>query len=136
MADATVDLGTGATITFSGFSAELTSITPSGAARETFESTHLGTTVAGANEFGGRTFVFGTLSDPGEVSVEGHFNPGYTPQLDAAEASLVITFASGTTWTCSAAGLTSYDPSVEVEQIMTFSATFKLSGVVSVSAAA
>jgi hypothetical protein len=129
-----VDLGTGTTLTYSGFTYEITNISVSGITREVIETVHLSTAPAGAGEIGSKTYIAGDLSDPGEVSVEGHFNPDDTPPIEAVASNLTITFPSGATWVASAQ-LTSFDVTVPTEEKMTFSSTFKLVGSITVTPA-
>jgi len=134
MADPKVDIGTGTTLTFASFVAEIKSISIGGIAREVLDTTHLGTTPAGANEIGSKTFLPGDLSDPGEISIEGHFDPSQEPPIESAASSAVITFPSTTTWTGDAM-MTNYEAGIPTEVVMTFSATIKFTGPITVAAA-
>ena len=101
-----VDIGTGTSILFgtSGFAAELTSVSMDGISREIVETSHLGTPIAGAGKLGSKTFIAGDLSDPGTLSIEGHFDADIIPPLEAAAELITITFPLGagesvaTTW--------------------------------------
>ena len=136
-----VDLGTGTTIVFgtSGFTAEITDISWSGISREIIDTTHLGTSPASGSEIGSKTFLAGDLTDPGEISLEGHFDPDQIPPLEAAAETVTITFplpvggTTAATWAASCQ-LTSYDPSIPLEDKMTFSATLKVVGPITVTA--
>jgi len=137
MADADEDLGTGTTVTFTGFTANVTNIAPGGSDRESIDTTHLETAVAAANTLGSKTYIPADLSDAGEIVITGHFNPGYSAPIEGAPGSLVITFPSTTTWTAAAAFVTNYTPgSIDVNGLMTFSMTFKISGGIVIAAAA
>ncbi len=94
MPGATVDIGTGATIVFgtSGFTAEVMSISIDGIDRESIETTHLGTTVPAANQYGGRTYIPGDLADPGTTTIEINFNPDTLPPIGLAAETITITF--------------------------------------------
>jgi len=135
MASSPVDLGTGASISFgtSSFASQLTDISFSGMARESIETTHLGTAVAGTGKIGSKTFLPGVLVDPGEMSIEGHFNPDTVPPIEASAETITITFAEGATWAGSGF-MTSYEPGVPLEDKMTFSATIKWTGNITVTA--
>lgn len=137
-----VDIGTGTTITFgtSGFSAEVTSIKMSGISRSIIETSHLGTSPAGAGEIGSKTFLAGKLSDPGEVSIEGHFDADLTPPLEASPETITITFplADGESvaskWSFSGQ-MTAYEFSAPLEDKITFTATIKAVGPITVTEA-
>lgn len=110
--------------------ANLTSIDGVSVSADTIETTNLST----VGNY--RTFVT-SLKDSGEVSISGHF--GYTehnPLLvdfeDGSIDSYTIEFpdraaTSGTTWTFSAV-VTAISTSVELEDLITFEATLKVSG--------
>jgi hypothetical protein len=110
--------------------ASLTSIDGVGVSADTIETTALD------NESGYRSFVT-SLKDAGEVSLSGHFE--YTPHSpllsDFEDGSLdtyTIEFpdvgtTTGTTWTFSAV-VTGFATSVELEDLISFEATLKISG--------
>ena len=125
--------GTGSTLTFGGFTSEVTGINFSGMERAVLESTHLSTNDA-------KTFIAAKLYDAGEVSVEFNVNDDQTGALTSYPALGVaqsITFAfvddAGTTITFTGLAIcTSMDPmSSSVGENITGSATFKLSGAIS-----
>jgi predicted secreted protein len=110
--------------------ASLTSIDGVGVSADTIETTALD------NDSGYRSFVT-SLKDAGEVSISGHFE--YTPHspllTDFEDGSLdtyTIEFpdtgtTTGTTWTFSAV-VTGFATSVELEDLISFEATLKISG--------
>jgi hypothetical protein len=110
--------------------ASLTSIDGVVVSADTIETTALD------NESGYRSFVT-SLKDAGEVSLSGHFE--YTPHSpllsDFEDGSLdtyTIEFpdvgtTTGTTWTFSAV-VTGFATSVELEDLISFEATLKISG--------
>jgi predicted secreted protein len=116
--------------------ANLTSIDGVGVSADTLETTALDT--AG----GYRTFI-ASLKDAGEVSISGHFNytshnPLFADFQDQSLDSYTIEFpdrltTSGTKWTFSAI-VTSFSTSVELEDIISFEATLKISGAPTMSA--
>lgn len=119
--------------------AELTSIDGLSLSSDTIESTALDTTG------GYRTFVNG-LKDGGECSISGHFNyTSHNPMLadfeSGATASYTIEFpdkgatGKGTTWTFSGV-VTSYATGIEMEDLISFEATIKVSGKPTLSAPA
>jgi predicted secreted protein len=110
--------------------ANLTSIDGVGVSADTIESTNLST------EGGYRTFVNG-LKDAGEVSISGHFDHAdHSPLFDDFEDSSLDTYTiefpdrlttTGTQWTFSAV-VTAFSTSVELEDLISFEATLKVSG--------
>lgn len=136
---ATVDIGTGTTLTFASFTAELTAINWDGITRDIIETSHLSTAVAGAGKIGSKTFIPGDLVDPGEISIEGHFDPDLTPPMESAAGTATITFplpAGGLTkadWEASAI-MSSFSLGVPLEDKMTFSATIKVTGEITLTA--
>lgn len=108
----------------------LTSIDGVSVSADTIETTALDTTG------GYRTFVQ-NLKDAGEVSISGYFtytshNGIFVDFEDASLDSYTIEFpdkgaTSGTKWTFSAV-VTAYSTSVELEDLIGFEATLKVSG--------
>ena len=143
MAGSTVDIGTGTTITFgtSNFSSELTGLGWSGIARESVDTSHMGTSAAGATEIGQRTFIPGDLVDPGEISIELHFDPDQQPPIDQATETITISFplvagdATPADWACSGF-MTDFELGVPLEDKMTATATLKITGNITLTAAA
>lgn len=139
MAGADVYIGTGTTVTFltSAFSAQVTSISMSGLSRESVDVTHMGST----GTLGGKAFIPGKLADPGELTLEIHFNPDDTPPIMQAVETIRITFPliTGDTtpakWECSgfATGFEFTDP---LEAKMTGSLTIKCTGNITITPAA
>jgi predicted secreted protein len=116
--------------------AELTSIDGVSVSMDTVETTTLDT-------IGGyRTFING-LRDAGEVSISGHFAyTGHKAMFDdfesGASASYTIEFpdkitTTGTKWTFTAI-VTAFGTSVDLEDLITFEATLKISGKPSLTA--
>ena len=104
--------------------AQLTSIAGLEISADTIESTTL-------DAVGGyRTFV-GGLKDGGEVSVSGFFDATHSTiltDLDAGTAaSYSIEFVGGSKWTFSAV-VTGFSTGAEMEDLVSFEATFKVSG--------
>lgn len=121
------DIGHGATLTFSTLTANIFSISGPGLAADAVETTHMGTTN------GWRTFMQG-LCDAGEVSFEANFDPDEDDPINlTTSATLTVTWpipsglSSGATWAATAF-CTGYEPSAPVDDRMTVSLTFKLSG--------
>lgn len=110
--------------------ANLTSIDGVGVSSDTIETTNLST------EGGYRTFVT-SLKDAGEVSISGHFEHSlHATLLDDFEAGTIDTYTiefpdmattNGTQWTFSAV-VTAFSTSAELEDLIGFEATLKVSG--------
>jgi predicted secreted protein len=106
--------------------AELTSIGGLELSADTIETTTL-------SSDGWRTFIQG-LKDAGEVSISGYFDPAqheglYTDFESGTVGSYTIEFpaALGAKWAFSAI-VTSYSTGAEVEDLVSFEATLKVSG--------
>lgn len=129
------DIGTGTTITFgtSGFSAYLASIDGPSMHRDAVETTHMATSI-------NKTFMPGDLVDRGEINITVHFDPSLTPPIASAAESVTIRWplpsglTNAATWVGSAF-MTDYTPGAEIEGLMTASATLKISGAVTITAA-
>lgn len=110
--------------------ANLTSIDGVGVSSDTIETTNL------SNESGYRTFVT-SLKDAGEVSISGHFEyTDHNPLLEDFEDGSVDVYTiefpdmvatNGTQWTFSAV-VTAFSTSVELEDLIGFECTLKVSG--------
>ena len=79
---------------------------------------------------GYRTFT-GSFKDAGEVSIEGHFEKSHATMLTDFEAgtsaAYTIAFNDGSTWGFSGV-ITGFQTGVEMEDLVSFSATIKVSG--------
>lgn len=135
MPGATVNDGTGTTITFatSSFTAEITNIEWGGIERESIDTTNLSAAAPGANDFGNRTFIPSALADPGELTLEIHFNPDTLPPVHLVAETITVTFplVSGDTTAAKWAGsgfATGYGAVVPLGDKMTTTMTVKMSG--------
>ena len=125
-----VDLGTGLSLTFgtSGFTANLLSVNGQDISRPAIQTTHLGTTTA-------HTFIPGDLYDPGGVEIEFQFDPDDYPPIDQPAETITVTYplsSGGTTaanWAASGF-MTDFSWGAPLEELMTGSATLKLSGAI------
>ena len=138
-----VDLGTGITVVFgtSGFAPEITNAAMGGISRELVETSHLGTLPAGAGKVGSKTYLAGDLSDPGELTIEGHFNPDTIPPVEGSSEEITINFPPNSGVTTPAkwvfqGQMTSFDWTGPLEDKMTFTATIKAVGEITVTAGA
>jgi hypothetical protein len=120
-------VGTGATLTFAGYVAEITSITIDGPEATIVDVSHLGSTTL-------REKLVGDLLEPGTVTAEGFFKS--TIDVDGVvgtNGSLAIGTGSGSTWTYSDAIMTSHSVTIPTEDVETFTATWQLNGGLSVT---
>ena len=121
------DIGHGATITFSGFTAEYQEIDGPSIERDAVETTHMTSTG------GYRTFMPGMI-DMGEVTCQVNFDPNTNPPQAGAAGTLTITWpvpeggSTGAQWSCSAF-VTGYKPTAPVDDRMTAEITWKLTSV-------
>jgi len=126
------DIADGATVSFGSVfsSLNLASISHSGVSRNTVDASHLGTS-------GGKEFLASSMYDPGEISCEVHFDPSLKSTImsaltnDSTAQALTITYPNGGTSTTawSAYGfLTGFEVTASKEELMTATATVKLSG--------
>lgn len=107
---------------------ELTSIAGLDISQETIDSTNLSSTG------GYREFIAG-FKDGGEVSVSGNFNGSdtngqmalYTALNSSTTDSYTITYPSGGSWTFDGV-VTGFSTGAELEDLVTFEATIKVSG--------
>jgi hypothetical protein len=143
MPGATVDIGTGATITFgtSSWTAELLDIQWSGISRESVETSHMGTAAPGVGKFGNRTHIPGDLSDPGELRIQFHLDPDDEPPIDQPAETITVAFplVSGDATPANWAGsgfATDFSLSVPLEDKMTGEMTVKFTGNITQTAAA
>lgn len=124
------DIGTGTTVTFgtSGFSADILNVNHDNVNRESIQTSHMGTT-------GSHTFMPADLVDNGEVTIEIAFVATLTPPIfsNAAAETMTIAYAgSATTWSFSAFQIT-FGNSIPLEDKMTATLSFKVSGGVTVA---
>jgi len=123
MAIPTAADGHGLTMTFSGFAANIISLSGPNLSRESIDKTHMGTAAW-------KEFMPADLAEAGEVSVECEFAPDALPPIRGATGALVITWGSteADIWTCQAF-MTGFSVSAgETGARMMASASFKLTG--------
>jgi hypothetical protein len=124
------DIGTGSTVTFgtSGFTADILGVNLSGVTREAINTSHMGTT-------SDHTFMPVDLVDNGTLELEIAWLATLTPPIitNAAAETVTVAFAgSATTWSFSAFQ-TDLGVTVPLEDKMTATMTFKISGAISIS---
>ncbi len=133
-----IDVGTGTTISFgtSGFSAYILEVGGPGISREVVDTTHMGTT-------GGKTYRPGDLYDGGELSLSVAFDGSISPPMLAGEQPETITvtwpipagLSTGAIWSFSGF-MSNYTPTSPIEDKMTASVTVKVTGSITLTAAA
>lgn len=122
--------GQGATLTFSGFVANLLSIDGPNFSRPSIKATHMGSTVS-------ETYIPADLVEPGEINAEVEFDVQSLPPITGPINTMVIVWGSGATtktWTwTNGAFMTSFKGGAKSGERMTGSATFKLTALPVVS---
>lgn len=117
------------TETFTTLGVEIMSITPPGMSRDSIDVTHM------SSPNTAREFIAG-LIDSGEFTIEFNFIPATSDAvftaLQAARGNWQILLANSIAWTF-AAFCTGYTPAVPLDDKMTASATFKVSGLPTLS---
>jgi len=137
-----VDIGTGTTLVLatSAYTAELLSVDWSGIERPSIPTSHMATAPAGAGDMANATFIPGDITDPGELSIEVHFNPENEPPIDGPAEVATVTWPlfSGDTvaakWACSAF-VTSLSIADPLEDKMVLSMVLKCSGNITLTGA-
>lgn len=128
---ATAWVGTGTTLVFgtSGFSCEILDLSGPNTVRETVDVTHMGSV-------GAKEFIASSLVDNGELKVDVLFDPINNALLDndgtiAQEENEIctMTFPEGTTYAFECV-CTAFEVKVPLEDKMTASATWKISGLI------
>lgn len=117
------DVGTGTTITFgtSNFTADITSLKSGGITRDSYETTHMGTT-------GSMTKSPKNLVDEGSIDIEFLFDPDNQPPIGGVTETVTITFplpagGIGAATLIGSGFVTDWEWGAEVEEQMTASAT-------------
>lgn len=126
----TPDLGTGATLTFTGITVNLTSIGMSGVSRDSIDTTHLQTTVA-------RSSLPTDLYAPGEIACE--FQVDTTGPVTTQQIATFMT-SGVAAWTIQSGGslgkwtgngyLTDFSQDWPTEELMTGSFTLTCTGAI------
>jgi hypothetical protein len=136
-------IGLGATVTFgtSGAEFEVVKADWDGLTRTAHETTHLGTTQPTGVNHGSRTFIPGKVTDPGTLTLEGHWNAAEMNLIEGALETVTIAFGlesgqttadtySGNAFVVSVGGI-SIEPDAKIMQTI----QLKLSGVWTYTAA-
>jgi len=130
------DVGTGATVTFTGLTLNLLGINHNDISRPKVATSHLGTT-------GGRTFIPTDTYEPGELELEVQFDGkeplANKPPWEAVAGTLDLEFAifTGTNTTkaklTGSAFCTGFSYNVPFDELMTGTVTFAFSGSITFS---
>lgn len=134
MAAAVADMGFSHALTFSSTFFAFVRVTSwNNMSRASLDTTHSGSTNGSA------TFIPSDIEDWGEVQIEGLLKCDTIPPLSSAAETFTLTFpiSSGNTTAATWAGsafMTNFSASVPYDGMMTFSATLKISGIITVTA--
>lgn len=133
MAGPLVDVGTGATLTFSStsYTTEIVNINATGRSRVAVDTTKLSSTA--------KEYIRGDLIEPGEYEVEIHYQPDNPPPIfgTTTAENFVLTFPIwGTQQTGAKEAVQGFiqnvdGPNVGIDEKMVCTLTIKLSGTVS-----
>lgn len=136
MAEGTIADGTRVVFESSGFSGFIVAINPSIPGRAPLDTTHLASTLpVGANQYGGRTFIPTTLADPGTFSMTINLDADVQlPPINSAPEFVRIEFPlpPGLTTPAQWRGqgfATSFDVTVQVQELIQGVMTFKKIGI-------
>ena len=121
-------IGTGTTLAFatSLFTCDILDISGPDSSRETIDTTHM-------LSVDYKEFMVSDLIDSGELKVDVSYDPTLTPFFIAGGGARVgtevctLTFSEGTVWTFNVV-CTGFDVKIPLEDKMTASATWKVSG--------
>lgn len=132
----------GATLTAgtSAWTAQLTEISMDGISRTAVDITHLDLTAAGAGKWGEMLFAPADYVDPGSLNISGHYDPDDKPPIDAVPETWTIAFdlVAGDSTATSLAGsgfMTDFNWTGTLNDKVTFTATIKFSGNITITAA-
>jgi hypothetical protein len=119
-------IGTGVTVTWSGFTGEVVDITPPSPKFEALKSSYQGTTTA-------HTFLQSKLYDGGDLKLDVWFDPAVSSVMvhETTYDSITLTIESST-WTFNAF-VTGYEPTITLEELMKATITLKVTGAVTVA---
>ncbi len=142
MAGTNVDVTTGLAVVFgtSGFSGNIMNVGFPGISRESIDTSHLGTSLPSAGNFGAKTFIPADLVDAGEFTLEVHFNPLSAPPIEDAAEVVTVTWplvsgdATSSIWVFTAF-TTGFDITGPLDDKMVATMTMKITGEADVTAA-
>ena len=118
-----VDTPTGATLTFTGLTYTITSMSQDGIERAAADTTHLSTAASS-----GKTFIPSAVYDPGEITAETNYDETITLPITGAVSTATISFPNGASFQASAFLTSSSISTNDVDSLMTLSVTLKATG--------
>lgn len=135
------NIGTGSTVAFgtSSWVSEIISLAWSGMTRGVVETSHMTTSLTGTDEFGSATFIAHDFADGGELTLEVHFNPDWTPPIELVEEVITITTpintvgGTGATWVFTGF-CKSFEWNAPMEDKMTATLVLRINGKVDITA--
>lgn len=129
MPSKTVDIGYGTVVTFgvSGYSGEIFDVRIQGVTRNSIDTTHMATPLAGPGNFGSKTFIPSKLVDPGTLVLQIHWNPDNIPPIEGSKETITITWSEGATY-AGEGFVVSFDVTAPLEDKMVATTTVKASG--------
>lgn len=132
-ADSRIADGMTLTAGTSSWTAQLTGISHSGISRNSVDVSHLDLSAPSAGKFGNMLFKPSDNSDPGELSIEGHYDPDDIPPIDAVAETWTVIFdletGDSVTSKLAASGfMTNFEWTGSLGDRVSFTATVKLSG--------
>ena len=118
--------GTGTTITMSGFTANITGIDQSGLEQPAIESTHMGSAA--------REYILSKLIEAGEVGVTIQHQTGVVVPIASGQTmtNVVIDWGGTGAQTSFSGGMTAYNITSAIGEIVTASATIKATGAITI----
>ena len=125
MADATVSVGTGFTITFgtSSWTAEIEEITPPGSSRPVIDTSHQTTTTY-------RTKTPGKLVDNGDLEITGHYYVSLAPPIASVAETITLADVNEASSLDFTGFMHDYKPQGAFDDKMMFSAAIAVSGAI------
>jgi len=119
-------LGTGTTITMSGFTADILSVDGPSMSRESVQTSRMSTTNY-------HTFIPASLVDGGELTLEIAHQSTTAVPINSAATTVTIVWGGteGTSWSFSGF-MSGYTPNAAIDERMTASATIKVAGAITI----
>lgn len=119
-------LGTGTTITMSGFTANIISVDGPSMSRESVQTSHMATTNY-------HTFIPASLVDGGELTLEVEHESTTAVPITNSPTTVTIVWGgtAGTSWSFTGF-MTGYTPNAAIDERMTASVTVKVAGEITI----
>lgn len=133
MASDLVAVGTDSSVLFgtSGWAPQLLNVSLGGMSREAISTTHMKTPIptGGSTNWGGQTFIPAKLANPGQLSMEVHFNPDDDPPINEDPELITVSFPGSASWAHNGF-MTDFSYGDPVDGLMTGTAEIQLTGFV------